>query len=439
MTSTTPAGTLGRFEPGGVEFQLLANLIAIKSVPCSLLQNDCLDLLADFLKHPAIEIELMPLDWDLAKSQRSRRGEALYLPIEHRDPNYEQVLPKLRALKATIGRGDGPTLVICGHVDVVPAYDADWTSDPFTPTVVEGCLVGRGTFDMKGGVVAAAAAMRDLAERADELPGRVVFLAVPEEESGGNGTLAAVAAGVVGDGWVFTEGTDLAIVHRHFGIASFRIDIEGRAGGMLRHSWGQSANDALGRVLIALTHLERARNELARTGGEFEDDDNPGFVNCGIVGGGDWLATRAAHAYIQGLMSVLPDETPTRALEDMRTAVAAIDFEDIPWFVNHPPEVSAPEPGHPGALIEEAHPLVQSLLSAAHLDPDNRVEVARVGVHVCDAKIVSGGGFAPSVVFGPVGGGLHAADEWVDLSSLQVCTESLVVSAMTYLSQQSER
>jgi len=86
-------------------------------------------------------------------------------------------------LWATHGEGDGPTLVLLGHTDVVPPGPvADWTSDPFVPEIRDGVLYGRGAADMKGSVAAfVIAAERFVAAHPDH-PGRLALLLTSDEE-----------------------------------------------------------------------------------------------------------------------------------------------------------------------------------------------------------------------------------------------------------------
>lgn len=102
---------------------------------------------------------------------------------------------------AKLGRGE-PVLEINGHYDVVPPGDG-WSRDPFKPVVENGKLYGRGAVDMKGGLAAAALAMRALAEAGTELMGSLEILAVPDEEIGGvTGTGYALRSGLVRPRWV---------------------------------------------------------------------------------------------------------------------------------------------------------------------------------------------------------------------------------------------
>ena len=109
------------------------------------------------------------------------------------------------------GNGDGPSLLLNGHVDVVPAEQPDlWTSSPFEPRRDGDRLFGRGAGDMKGGFAMAMLAV-DALTAADPgaIAGSLLFASVIEEECTGNGTLAAARAGVLADAVILPEPTGL--------------------------------------------------------------------------------------------------------------------------------------------------------------------------------------------------------------------------------------
>lgn len=86
------------------------------------------------------------------------------------------------------GSGGGRSIMLNGHVDVVPPGAAEhWHSDPFTPVVKEGAVYGRGSVDMKGGVACMLMALTFLQELKVPLAGDVVFTTVVDEEIGGMG------------------------------------------------------------------------------------------------------------------------------------------------------------------------------------------------------------------------------------------------------------
>jgi acetylornithine deacetylase/succinyl-diaminopimelate desuccinylase-like protein len=88
-------------------------------------------------------------------------------------------------LKATVAPPAGKAIVLLHHFDVVPADRARWTGDPFTPTVRDGDLWGRGSMDMKGMGVAEIIAFLRLKREHVPLARDVILLADPDEEVGG--------------------------------------------------------------------------------------------------------------------------------------------------------------------------------------------------------------------------------------------------------------
>lgn len=77
----------------------------------------------------------------------------------------------------------GPRLCFAGHTDVVPPGPReDWHSDPFTPTLHNGCLYGRGAADMKGSLAAMVVAAERFVALHPDHPGRLAFLVTSDEE-----------------------------------------------------------------------------------------------------------------------------------------------------------------------------------------------------------------------------------------------------------------
>jgi acetylornithine deacetylase len=110
--------------------------------------------------------------------------------------------------------GSGRSLLVNGHVDVVPPGAADcWSGDPYTPQLVDGWLCGRGAGDMKAGFAMALLAIAALLDAAPQtLSGPLSFVSVIEEECTGNGTLAAAEAGVLADAVLLPEPTNLELM-----------------------------------------------------------------------------------------------------------------------------------------------------------------------------------------------------------------------------------
>ena len=94
--------------------------------------------------------------------------------------------PEYPCVLAKIGSDEGFSVILNGHVDVVPAGDRDqWDFDPFSGEVTDKLILGRGTSDMKAGVAGLLFAMKILAESKAELNGNIRLHIVSDEESGG--------------------------------------------------------------------------------------------------------------------------------------------------------------------------------------------------------------------------------------------------------------
>ena len=141
------------------------------------------------------------------------------------------------------GRGGGRSLLLNGHVDVVPTGDLDaWTRpDPFSADVVGGELLGRGACDMKAGLVAAMTAVAAVRRAGAPLAGDLLLAAVPGEEDGGLGTYAMLARGWRADACVVPEPTSLGLVPANAGALTFRLTVRGLATHASRRTEGVSA------------------------------------------------------------------------------------------------------------------------------------------------------------------------------------------------------
>ena len=163
-------------------------------------------------------------------------------------PGEEMARTSLPVVIGRAGRPGGRRIILSGHLDVVPPGDpATWTVDPWGGEIRDGALYGRGACDMKGGVAAILAAVRALgaAGDLDRLDGELVVALVPSEEDGGQGTLAAIRAGVTGDLAIIAEPSNLDIVVAHAGAITFRLTVPGRAAHASQRREGVSALDKL--------------------------------------------------------------------------------------------------------------------------------------------------------------------------------------------------
>src|ERR1700681_487312 len=201
-------------------------------------------------------------------------------------------------LIATHGRGER-VFYFHGHYDVVPAQ----SREQFQPLRKDHFLFGRGSCDMKGGIVAMLYAILALRECGAELDGRIGLTLVPNEETGGEGGSAWLAAqGRLGRGGVemlLAEPTSGAVWNANRGAISLRVRVLGKSAHVGLQHQGANAFERMHRVVDRLQHLKREveqrstrcavgaeqrRNSILMLGGE-----SGGGTNFNVVPGECWF------------------------------------------------------------------------------------------------------------------------------------------------------
>lgn len=168
-----------------------------------------------------------------------------------------ELYPDRPQVAARAGSGD-PTVVLNGHLDVVPAGDPDaWTRPPYAGERVDGRIVGRGSADMKAGLAIGMLATRTLAAELDSGDGTVVFHGAMGEETGKPGTKALLDAGYDGDYGVVLEPTDFRVATSAKGLVCYEIGVTGESSHASRPDQGENAILAARPVLDAIEAYDR--------------------------------------------------------------------------------------------------------------------------------------------------------------------------------------
>jgi succinyl-diaminopimelate desuccinylase len=303
----------------------------------------------------------------------------------------------LPVLAATVGAQDGPTIVLHGHLDVVPG-----AAGQFQPRVDGDRLYGRGAYDMKGGLAAMMCATRDLAAQ-DNV--RVHFVCIcdeeSEEDSNRGSDFVVNELGYLGDFAITGEPTDLMIGVQAKGVLLLRLDVAGRSAHGSTPWLGDNAVLKAMDVFRAIESLPFARESS-------ELFDRPS-INLGRVAGGD-----------------VPNKVPERCVIDVDIRfLPGQDADEIVAAVAKLPDVSMKtifrrEP----VVVARNNPFVTMLSEAvAGVRPAERISVGRDGASDITAWLAAG---VPGVEFGPEGAGHHGPEEWVSISSLGAYREALV-------------
>jgi succinyl-diaminopimelate desuccinylase len=159
-------------------------------------------------------------------------------------------------LVASYGRGER-VLYFHGHYDVVPAQ----SKEQFQPSRKDHFLFGRGSCDMKGGIVAMLHAILALKECGAELNGRIALTLVPNEETGGQGGSPWLAAqgrlGREGIGMLLAEPTSGVVWNANRGAISLRVRVLGKSAHVGLQHQGENSFEKMVQVVQRLQELKR--------------------------------------------------------------------------------------------------------------------------------------------------------------------------------------
>ncbi|QZP36258.1 M20/M25/M40 family metallo-hydrolase [Halobaculum magnesiiphilum] len=303
----------------------------------------------------------------------------------------------------------GRTIVLNGHLDVVPADDDLWTSDPFDPVwgvADDGAetLTCRGAVDMKAAVAACVHAALDLREAVDSgdlnIDGRVVVEAVAGEEEGGIGAAAAALDSPYPfdrDAALVAEPTELRAVTATEGTVMKRLEIAGRSAHAATRWNGVDTLPLFEEIRRGFTDLEAERCERV-THPLYEGFDVPWPVVCGRVEAGSWASTVPGTLTAEWRIGVAPGETVDEVEAEFEERLARIVAEDD-WLREHPPEFERFSIMFEPAEIGADEPVVRSLRAA--MTDAGLSDTAPVGAtYGADNRHYVAAG-VPTVVFGP--------------------------------------
>ena len=319
-----------------------------------------------------------------------------------------------------------PAIVLQAHVDVVPTGDLDkWVDrDPFSGSVHDGIVHGRGACDMKAGAAANLAVARAVIESGVTLERPFALHSVVSEEDGGLGAFATMLRGHGGEAAILTEPTSERIVVANAGALTFELRIAGRAAHGSTRLEGYSAVEAFLPIYAAINELERARN--VDVDPLFADNRLPYPISVGTVRSGDWASSVPDLLVAEGRLGVKLGEHPSAARAEFELAIAEAASRD-PWLRDNPVEVSWPGGQFASGWIEPSHPLIAEMSDAIR-EVEQREAVLGAAPYGSDLRLYAGIGGIPTLHYGP--GDVrfaHAPREQVAIDELIRCTRSLAL------------
>jgi acetylornithine deacetylase len=382
-------------------------------------------VLSDFFSAHALRAELYDVDFILESKN----------PLVCRKRNYAG--RKNLSLRLE-GTGRGRSLLLNGHMDTVPPGSASWSVPPWSGRLRKGRIHGLGTFDMKGGLVANAAVVCALNKAGIKLGGDVQFESVVDEEWGGRGgTLAARLRESTADACVIPEGTQLEIYRATRG--GFFVDLVVNAGNSDSYfSASEVVSPAipLGRLLGWVGAWVKKRAKL-KTRTAYSGIPDPAPVQVLAVEANrldpeipfSVPIKATARVYFQ----FVPDENIQQVISDIERSLKSFAASD-PFFSKYPiqwsPLLESPLQGQELPLD---HPWLECMSGSAATIL-GKMPIITAAPYPCDAGLIQGEFGIPTLLFGPIGGGAHNPDEYVDFESVIQTAEVILGATLLWAS-----
>jgi len=242
------------------------------------------------------------------------------------------------------GTGGGHSLLLTGHVDVVPAASG-WTVNPFDGIRKNGIIYGRGAVDMKGGIAAMIMAVEAVVKNGYRLKGDVIVGTVVDEEAGGMGSLDFVDKGYRADACIMTESTDMKIAPLCRGILWGKLIIPGRSGHieLPQGDWREGgAVDAIALARVFMDHFDRLNADW-RMRKTHPYMPIPCQIYIAQFNAGEYPTAFANKAELVFNAQYLPREKDEMGLGG-KVKKEIIDFVNAtaqtePWLREHPPVI----------------------------------------------------------------------------------------------------
>ena len=390
----------------------LSELIAIPSVTGTAAESEAQRWFAAQLKQSGFETDLWLLD--LAD-----------LLADPDFPGLEAAREEGWGLVGSWGDPTGPTLVLNGHIDVVPVGDlGQWhDGNAFSGRIADGRVYGRGACDMKAGLVCNLYAVRAIQAAGIKLKGRVLVESVVGEEDGGLGTFATLKRGYRGDAAIITEPTEMDIIPACAGALTFRLRLRGQSAHASMRLEGVSTLEKWLKVWQTLTELEARRNGPIHP--LMTNYELPYPLSIGTLQAGNWPSSVPDELVAEGRLGVALGETPDAARRELEAALADLNRQDE-WLSRHPVELEWFGGQFASGQIAVEHPLV-GLVGHTHEQLFGQTPAVHGAPYGSDLRLMVGLGLIPTLHYGPGSVKMaHAPNEYVPIDEMIQTTKTLI-------------
>ena len=319
----------------------------------------------------------------------------------------------------------GRSLMLQGHVDVVPEGAADlWTTPPYEPVVRGGRLYGRGAADMKAGIAAYVTALRALRLAGVQPAAPVQLAAVIEEECTGNGALAVMQALEKPDACLIPEpGPGYpALYVAEVGVVWAWVTVTGRPAHVREMRSGVNAIEAATEIAAAFRPYEDAMNRAERRHPAFAADNHPVNINLGSIEGGEWNSSVPTRARIGLRVGVMPGVSCREVARDIERIVAAT----VARMPGAKASVSFGGFMADGCVFPPEQAIARAV-AAAHAEVAGEEPRHYAATGLTDARHYVLYQGTEATCYGPDSDNIHGIDESVGLASLDTATQVIAL------------
>ena len=324
------------------------------------------------------------------------------------------------------GGAGGRSLILNGHIDVVPVGPLDmWETPPFDPRTEGGWLYGRGGGDMKAGLAECVFALDALRALGLQPAADVYVQSVVEEECTGNGALACLQRGYRADAALIPEPLGDALISAQVGVIWLQVRLRGHPVHVAYAGTGANAIEAAWPLIQALHGLEAEWNDAARRHPAFADVEHPINLNIGRIEGGDWPSSVPAWCTFDVRIAVFPGQDLAAARRELEDTIRHA-AQDSPFLADYPPEVVY------HGFLAEGYALTGAdeptrVLDAAHRECYGEPLRLTPTTATTDARFYGLYAGIPALVYGPTAERIHGFNERVNLESVRRNTQAIAL------------
>ena len=320
----------------------------------------------------------------------------------------------------------GRSLILNGHMDVVPTGPADkWRRGPFDAYVDGDWLYGRGAGDMKAGIIAYCHALRALHDIGLEPAAPVILQSVIEEECTGNGALACLHAGYKADCAIIPEPFNQTLMTAQLGVMWFQLHVSGSPAHVLDTSAGSNAIEAAFGFFETLKEVEEIWNLPQHRHAAYDAHVHPVNFNLGKIDGGEWASTVPPVCSADIRVGFYPG----MELAKVRETIEAVKQTAL---ANHPAckgatfDITYRGFQAEGCEMDVNHPMM-SMIGDIHQEVTGNAIENYASTATTDARFFQIYGNIPATCYGPKAERIHGIDERVSIASMMEVTEVLAL------------